>query len=353
MDGARRLPPARGRRRLLAVRAGRDGASLSPEGFRGIHALSGARSRTRTASGSVSGRCATRSPSSSPRTSSTAASGCGRSRVRRDLGDGYELDDDPARIDREAVHAYLERRVVLGARAARVRCRTRSSTTLRASSVSTATASRSASRGRSPTATYSRTSRTCTCSRSTAVAGSASSSCASRSTRAVRETKWFLHTRDAHDLYRKFGFTEPSERALERRSARYPAASASSSASSGELVEDEGARARDRDPLLRERVAVADRDRVVLERLLVDRERVRRADLVLAAVAPADLARVVVLGDDGATQLLVQRARLPDDVLVPRDQREHRDLHRGELRGGAAAPSARARRRPPRRRRRP
>jgi GNAT superfamily N-acetyltransferase len=27
--------------------------------------------------------------------------------VRRDLGDGYELDDDRARIDRDAVHAYL------------------------------------------------------------------------------------------------------------------------------------------------------------------------------------------------------------------------------------------------------
>jgi len=27
--------------------------------------------------------------------------------VRRELGDGYELDDDPSRIDREAVHRYL------------------------------------------------------------------------------------------------------------------------------------------------------------------------------------------------------------------------------------------------------
>ena len=27
--------------------------------------------------------------------------------MRRDLGDGYELDDDPGRIDREAVHRYL------------------------------------------------------------------------------------------------------------------------------------------------------------------------------------------------------------------------------------------------------
>jgi GNAT superfamily N-acetyltransferase len=27
--------------------------------------------------------------------------------VRRELGNGYELDDDPARIDRDAVHRYL------------------------------------------------------------------------------------------------------------------------------------------------------------------------------------------------------------------------------------------------------
>jgi hypothetical protein len=27
--------------------------------------------------------------------------------VKRDLGDGYELDDDKARVDREAVHRYL------------------------------------------------------------------------------------------------------------------------------------------------------------------------------------------------------------------------------------------------------
>jgi GNAT superfamily N-acetyltransferase len=27
--------------------------------------------------------------------------------VTRDLGDGYELDDDPERLDRAAVHAYL------------------------------------------------------------------------------------------------------------------------------------------------------------------------------------------------------------------------------------------------------
>lgn len=29
--------------------------------------------------------------------------------------------------------------------------------------------------------------------------------------------KWILHTEDAHDLYRKLGFAEPDHRALERR----------------------------------------------------------------------------------------------------------------------------------------
>jgi GNAT superfamily N-acetyltransferase len=32
---------------------------------------------------------------------------CDTDRVRRDLGDGFELDDDPARVDRDAVHAYV------------------------------------------------------------------------------------------------------------------------------------------------------------------------------------------------------------------------------------------------------
>ena len=31
------------------------------------------------------------------------------------------------------------------------------------------------------------------------------------------DRRWVLHTRDAHDLYRRFGFEEPDERALERR----------------------------------------------------------------------------------------------------------------------------------------
>ena len=51
----------------------------------------------------------------------------------------------------------------------------------------------------------------------------------------------------------------------------------------------------DRDALLRERVAVAQGDGAVLERLVVDGDAVGRADLVLAAVALADRAALVVL----------------------------------------------------------
>src|SRR4051794_4081340 len=58
-----------------------------------------------------------------------------------------------------------------------------------------------------------------------------------------------------------------------------------------QLVRERG----DRDPLLGQRVAVAERDGVVLERLVVDGDAVGRADLVLPAVALADRAALVVL----------------------------------------------------------
>src|SRR5215211_8375342 len=51
----------------------------------------------------------------------------------------------------------------------------------------------------------------------------------------------------------------------------------------------------DRDAVLDQGVAVADRDRAVLERLVVDGHAVGRADLVLAAVALADRPALVVL----------------------------------------------------------
>ena len=136
--------------------------------------------------------------------------------MRRDLGGGYELDDDPARIDRAAVHRYLseesywakgrERSVQdeLIDGAARVVGLYRDgeqvgfSRTLsdgHAQSYLADVYVLEKHRGRGLGLELVRFS--------------------------VDEgpfagTKWFLHTADAHDLYRKFGFAEPGDKALER-----------------------------------------------------------------------------------------------------------------------------------------
>src|SRR3954449_10506563 len=86
----------------------------------------------------------------------------------------------------------------------------------------------------------------------------------------------------------------------------------------------------DGDPLLGQRVAVAEGDRVVLERLVVDGDAVGRADLVLAAVALADRAALVVLAlQPGALERRVDLARALR-VAVLTQQRKHRDLDRRE-----------------------
>jgi len=135
--------------------------------------------------------------------------------MRRDLGGGYELDDDPARIDRAAVHAYLTRSYWAEGRsrdvqddlvdgAARVVGLyadgeqigfSRTLSDGHAQSYLADVYVLEEHRGRGLGVELVRFS--------------------------VEEgplagTKWYLHTRDAHDLYRKFGFMEPSERALER-----------------------------------------------------------------------------------------------------------------------------------------
>ena len=137
--------------------------------------------------------------------------------MRRELGDGYELDDDPERIDRDAVHAYLggvsywaegRRRDVQDAlidNAARVVGLylggeqvgfSRAISDGHVQSYLADVYVLDEHRGRGLGVELVRF---------------------SVDEGALAETKWFLHTRDAHDLYRKFGFVEPDERALERR----------------------------------------------------------------------------------------------------------------------------------------
>ena len=135
--------------------------------------------------------------------------------MRRELVGGYELDDDPERIDRAAVHAYLVRSYwaegrsrevqdVLIDDAARVVGLYRDGVQVGFSRAISDGHVQSyladvyvleEHRGRGLGVELVRF---------------------SVDEGPLAGTKWYLHTRDAHGLYRKLGFTEPTEQALER-----------------------------------------------------------------------------------------------------------------------------------------
>ncbi len=137
--------------------------------------------------------------------------------MRRDLGDGYELDDDPARIDRVAVHAYLTRSYWAEGRSREVQdalvdgaqrvvgvyhdgrqvgfSRTLSDGYTQSYLADVYVLEEHRGRGLGVELV-----------RFTVDEGP------------FARTKWFLQTRDAHDLYRKFGFGEPGDNVLDRRS---------------------------------------------------------------------------------------------------------------------------------------
>jgi ribosomal protein S18 acetylase RimI-like enzyme len=136
--------------------------------------------------------------------------------VRRVLGDGYELDDDPSRIDREAVHAYLggesywakgrtrevqdalidgSARVVGLYSDGRLIGFTRTVTDGHVHAYLADVYVLEEHRGRGLGEELVRFS----------IEESPFAGC-----------RWILHTADAHGLYRKFGFREPDERLMER-----------------------------------------------------------------------------------------------------------------------------------------
>lgn len=137
--------------------------------------------------------------------------------MKRDLGDGYELDDDPGRIDVGAVHDYLanesywargrpretvERSIRTAARVVGVYCGDRQVGFARAFSDGVACAYLADvyvlpdHRGRGLGVELVRE---------------------MVENGPLADVKWILHTADAHELYRRFGFGPPSERLMERQ----------------------------------------------------------------------------------------------------------------------------------------
>ena len=137
--------------------------------------------------------------------------------MRRELADNIELDDDPARIDVDAVHDFLSNHAYW----AKGRPRETVERTVREASrvVGLYAGGRQVGFARAFTdgvaAVYLADVYVLPEFRGRGLGGEL-----------VREmvegsswpgTKWLLHTRDAHSLYRRVGFGEPSERAMERQ----------------------------------------------------------------------------------------------------------------------------------------
>jgi GNAT superfamily N-acetyltransferase len=133
----------------------------------------------------------------------------------RELGDGYELDDDPNRIDLDAVHAYLTRSYWAEGRPRE-------------------TVERLVRSAQRVVGLYADGRQVGFC---RAVTDDASLAYLADvyvlpehrgrglGEELVREMvdkgpyaarRWLLHTRDAHQLYRRFGFGPPGERLMER-----------------------------------------------------------------------------------------------------------------------------------------
>jgi GNAT superfamily N-acetyltransferase len=136
--------------------------------------------------------------------------------MRRELGDGYALDDDASRIDRDAVHEFLsEESYWAGGRSREVMDElidsaarvvglykdgrqvgfTRTLSDRHTQSYLADVYVLPEHRGRGLGVELVRF---------------------SVEDGPFARTKWFLHTADAHDLYRKFGFAMPGAPALER-----------------------------------------------------------------------------------------------------------------------------------------
>ena len=135
--------------------------------------------------------------------------------MKRALGNGYELDDDRDRIDREAVHTFLTRSYWAEGRPREVQdtlidgsqrvvglyahgrqvgfSRTVSDGHVHAYLADVYVLEEHRGRGLGVELV-----------RFSVDEGP------------LAETKWLLHTADAHDLYRRFGFEDPGERTLER-----------------------------------------------------------------------------------------------------------------------------------------
>jgi GNAT superfamily N-acetyltransferase len=136
--------------------------------------------------------------------------------VKRDLGDGYELDDDKARIDREAVHRYLSEESYWAKGRSREIVDALVENAARVVGLYHDGRQVGFSRTHSDAYTMSYLADVYVLDGHRGRGLGVELVRFSVDEGPLSKTRWFLHTADAHELYRKFGFKKPGPRALER-----------------------------------------------------------------------------------------------------------------------------------------
>jgi GNAT superfamily N-acetyltransferase len=136
--------------------------------------------------------------------------------VKRDLGDGYELDDDKARIDREAVHRYLSEESYWAKGRSRETVDALVENAARVVGLYHDGRQVGFSRTHSDGHTMSYLADVYVLDEHRGRGLGFELVRFSVDEGPLARTRWYLHTADAHELYRKFGFAKPGPRALER-----------------------------------------------------------------------------------------------------------------------------------------
>ena len=136
--------------------------------------------------------------------------------MKRELGDGYELDDDKARIDREAIHRYLSEESYWAKGRSREIVDALVENAARVVGLYHEGRQVGFSRTHSDGHTMSYLADVYVLEEHRGRGLGVELVRFSVDVGPLARTRWYLHTADAHDLYRKFGFAKPGPRALER-----------------------------------------------------------------------------------------------------------------------------------------
>jgi ribosomal protein S18 acetylase RimI-like enzyme len=137
--------------------------------------------------------------------------------VRRDLGDGYELDDDPERIDREAVHDFLANHAYWAEGRSRDAQNRLIDEAQRVVGLYHNGRQVGFTRTSSDGNSYAYLADVYVLPEHRGLGHGLELARFSVDEGPYAQRKWLLHTEDAHDLYRKLGFAEPNYKVMERR----------------------------------------------------------------------------------------------------------------------------------------